>query len=81
MAELESQSGVEAVVGASYGDISNVYALRVVGTPRWRAFFDLDVEGEAPVDLRCYLRLGDTTLTETWLYQHHPGHNAAWIGD
>jgi glucan biosynthesis protein len=24
------------------------------------------------VDMRCYLRLGDTTLSETWLYQYLP---------
>ena len=25
-----------------------------------------------PVDLRMYLKLGDTTLSETWLYQYFP---------
>jgi glucans biosynthesis protein len=38
----------------------------------WRAQFDLVVEGEEPVELRCYLRLGDRTLSETWAYQYHP---------
>jgi glucans biosynthesis protein len=44
----------------------------VVGTKRWRGVFDLDVEGDEPVDLRMYLRLAGTALTETWLYQYHP---------
>jgi glucans biosynthesis protein len=38
----------------------------------WRAQFDLTAEGDAPVDMRCYLRAGDQVLTETWLYTYHP---------
>ncbi|WP_438942641.1 glucan biosynthesis protein [Pseudomonas amygdali] len=38
----------------------------------WRAQFDLTVEGAEPVDMRLYLRLGELTLTESWLYQYHP---------
>ncbi|MES2907394.1 MAG: glucan biosynthesis protein D [Pseudomonadota bacterium] len=38
----------------------------------WRAQFDLAAEGIEPVELRCYLRLGDKVLSETWLYQYHP---------
>ncbi|WP_193385252.1 glucan biosynthesis protein, partial [Pseudomonas syringae] len=38
----------------------------------WRAQFDLMVDGTDPVDIRLYLRLGDQTLSETWLYQYHP---------
>jgi periplasmic glucans biosynthesis protein len=34
--------------------------------------FDLAVAGEEPVELRCYLRLADSALSETWAYQHHP---------
>ena len=50
--------------------MSNAYVIKVVGTDKWRALFDLAVEGTETVDLRCYLRLGDQTLTETWLYQY-----------
>jgi len=63
---------VKPVITASRGAIDNDYALQVVGTTRWRAFFDLKAEGAEPVDLRCFLRLGDRALTETWLYQHVP---------
>src|SRR5690606_630387 len=70
--ELEKRDPVKVEVEASRGKLTNVYALQVVGTRRWRAFFDLDAEGEEPVDLRMFLRLGDRTLTETWLYQHFP---------
>ena len=46
--------------------------LQVVGTTRWRAFFDLKVDGADPVNLRCYLRLKDYPLSETWLYEYSP---------
>lgn len=69
---LEKADAVEPVISASRGAVGNDYTLQVVGTKRWRAFFDLAAQGKEPVDLRCYLRLGGTTLSETWLYQHLP---------
>jgi len=72
--ELEQRYDVTTVASASRGTIDNAVALKVVGTPRWRASFDLFSEGGEPVDLRCYLRLGDRTLTETWLYQYVSGY-------
>ena len=63
---------VKPVVSTSRGAIDNAYVIKVVDTDRWRALFDLQVEGSAPVDLRMYLKLGDTTLSETWLYQYFP---------
>jgi glucans biosynthesis protein len=44
----------------------------VVGTDRWRALFDLQIDGSGPVDLRLFLKLGGKTLSETWLYQYFP---------
>ena len=70
--DVEKLDKVIPVVSASKGRIDNQYALQVVGTRNWRAFFDLYVEGEAPVDLRLFLKLGDRPLTETWLYQYLP---------
>jgi glucans biosynthesis protein len=69
---LQKQDEVEPVINASRGRIDNVYALQVVGTTRWRAFFDLYADGEEPVDLRCFLTLDGRPLTETWLYQYLP---------
>ncbi len=69
---LRRRAPVEPVISASRGRIDNAYALRVVGTERWRAFFDLHADGDQPVDLRCFLRAGGRTLTETWLYQYLP---------
>ena len=35
-----------------------------------RAQFDLTAEGDAPVELRCYLKAGEMVLTETWAFQY-----------
>jgi glucans biosynthesis protein len=72
LADLEKQDEVEVVVSASRGRLDNVYALQIVDTRDWRAFFDLYVDGPEPVELRCFLRLGNRTLTETWLYRYIP---------
>jgi glucans biosynthesis protein len=59
-------------VTVTNGKVDNAYVIKVVGTDRWRALFDLSADGKDPVDLRCYLRLGDETLSETWIYQFLP---------
>jgi glucans biosynthesis protein len=72
--EYGRTDGVELVVTASRGEVSNVYNHPVVNQrQRWRAFFDILATGDDPVDLRAYLRIGDKALTETWLYQYFPG--------
>jgi periplasmic glucans biosynthesis protein len=38
----------------------------------WRTQFDLIVDGTEPIELRCFLKLGDRTLSETWAFQYHP---------
>lgn len=72
LAGLDRDSGVEAIVEASRGSLGNIAAYPVVGTDRWRALFDLDSAGEAPVDLRLYLRHDNAALSETWLFQYFP---------
>jgi glucans biosynthesis protein len=72
LAELDREQKVEPVVETSRGEIIRPYTLPPVGTDRWRAFFDIHVKGQEAVELRCYLRLGDEALTETWLYRFFP---------
>jgi len=72
LASMQQRFDVTPVVTHSRGRVDNAYVIKVVGTDRWRALFDLATEGDEPIDLRCYLRLGDETLTETWLYQWMP---------
>jgi glucans biosynthesis protein len=70
--QMPQRFDVKPVVSASRGTTDNSYAIKVVGTDRWRAFFDLQAEDNAPVDLRLFLKLGDKTLSETWVYQYFP---------
>lgn len=69
---IEQRFDIDPIVDAARGRISGRYVVKVVGTDRWRAFFDLDVTGAEAVDLRCYLKLGDEVLSETWMYQYLP---------
>lgn len=70
---LGREDGVELVVTASRGEVSNVYNHPVVDQrQRWRAFFDIKAEGTEPVDLRAFLRRNGTALSETWIYQYFP---------
>jgi len=64
----------EPVLTASRGTFSYVFTEAVPDgvSGHWRASFDLTVDGQDPVDLRLYLKAGDNTLSETWLYQYHP---------
>ena len=64
----------ELVLTASRGRFSYIFSEAVPnGVPgHWRAQFDFTVEGTEPVDMRLYLKNGDQTLTETWLYQYQP---------
>ncbi len=64
----------EAVLSASRGSFSYVFTEAVPNDVpgHWRAQFDLTVQGDEPVEMRAFLRLGDKVLSETWLYQYHP---------
>lgn len=66
------QRVVEPVVEARNARIDNPYAIRVVGTDHWRLIFDVFPEGDAPVDLRAFLRTSKQALTETWVFTHRP---------
>ncbi len=65
----------EPVLWASRGRFTDYRITEAVpnGVPgHWRTQFDLVADGSDPVDMRLYLKSGDATLTETWLYQYHP---------
>lgn len=72
LARLGKGDAVEAVVTASKGVVRGVAARPVEELGGWRMIFDLDPDGEAPIDLRAYLRFRGGALTETWLYTWHP---------
>jgi glucans biosynthesis protein len=72
LSKMAPRYDVEPVVTVSRGKVSNGYVIKVVGTERWRALFDLAAPGNEPIQLRCFLRLDGKALTETWLYQYFP---------
>jgi glucans biosynthesis protein len=72
LAAMAPRFDVTPEVTTSRGTIDNAYVIKVVGTRNWRALFDLTPDGKEPIDLRCYLRLGEETLSETWIYQYLP---------
>ncbi|TMS59067.1 glucan biosynthesis protein D [Imbroritus primus] len=74
LADLPFGVKPEAVLSASRGKFSYIFTEAVPnGVPgHWRAQFDLTVDGDAPVDMRLFLKTGDRALSETWLFQYHP---------
>ncbi len=72
---LSNNARPEAVISPSRGHIGNTATEPVPnGEPGlWRTFFDLtEVTGSEPVDIRLYLKQGENTLSETWLYHFIP---------
>ena len=67
------QGTEEAVVTASSGQVLRPTVQRNPATGGWRATFELvPGEGTPPIELRCFLRRGTETLTETWSYPWTP---------
>jgi glucans biosynthesis protein len=74
LAELAYGVKPEAVLWASSGSFSYVFTEAVPDgvAGHWRAQFDFTAAGTDVVDMRLFLKHGDQTLSETWLYQFHP---------
>ena len=78
LAKLPRSALVEPVITASRGKIELTSARPLDAINGWRALFDLvPDDSSAPVDLRLYLKAGNKTLTETWLYKYLPPPPAA----
>lgn len=69
---LVTASRVMPIVSASRGQIVVLKSHLVKELNAWRVEFDLKWKGGEPVDLRCYLRLGASAMSETWVYQWVP---------
>lgn len=63
----------EADITTARGQISNIWIEPIPSTRRWRVQFDLNATGGEPVDLRMYLKTKTDVVSETWLFQFHPG--------
>ncbi|HKJ87660.1 MAG TPA: glucan biosynthesis protein, partial [Gammaproteobacteria bacterium] len=70
---VAEDSPMEPVVSTTRGKVVKpaVWLVHELGV--WRVKFDLHWDGDQPIDLRCFLRLGKSALSETWLYQWNPG--------
>ena len=67
---LSSQARVDAVLSASFGQISNTVVHKNLMTGSWRLMFDFEPDPDKdPVDLRAHLKANNQVLTETWIHQ------------
>ena len=65
----------EPVISVSRGSVLAYMIVEAVPDDvpgHWRVQFDLAVEGNDPVEMRCFLKSDVETLTETWMFQYHP---------
>jgi glucans biosynthesis protein len=70
--DLSAETPIDAVVTASLGKIDNISVQKNRFINGWRVYFELKPDGTTPVELRCFLKHGVDTLTETWSYQWEP---------
>jgi len=70
----EGPESVLGVLDSSSGQVSDLVVHRLPGERGWRASFRLIPDGNAAVELRLYLVLGQQRLTETWSYAWYPDH-------
>ena len=69
LSKLPDDAPVQAVVSASTGKVKSVVAHKNSHSGGWRLSFELEPQGSDPSELRCFLKLGEDVLTETWSYQ------------
>lgn len=74
LAKLPFGTRPEAMLWSSRGTFSNIQMEAIPNDipGHWRAQFDLTADGAEPVEMRLFLRNGQETLSETWLFQYHP---------
>lgn len=72
LATLPFGTKPQPILSAPSGTFSYVFTEAVPdGVPgHWRASFDFTASGPGVVEMRLYLKSGDQTLSETWLYQY-----------
>ena len=68
----DANGTVELDLSAEQGTIVGVHTMRIGNSSHWRGVFDFAPVDKRPVNIRGILRLGESVLTETWLYQFVP---------
>jgi glucan biosynthesis protein len=71
---LPEGSGIEPVVTVSNGKVQDFNVLVLPDIKGYRVTFDWYPTGDGvePVEMRMFIKTGDRTLSETWLYQYFP---------
>lgn len=73
LAGLDAKTPVEAIISTSRGEIEITSARPLDAINGFRAMFDLvPDQSTEPINLRLFLKSGNTVLSETWLYQYTP---------
>ena len=73
LAGLPPDTPVDALVSTSSGTLSKPIVQPNPEIKGWRLVFELTPDGNAPADLRAFLRNGNDVLSESWSFQ--------WIRD
>lgn len=63
------EGDVRADVTAANAQLSPTVPRRNPVTGGWRVAFDVEPTGRGPVELRCFLAVGDRKISEIWLYR------------
>lgn len=75
---LLHSSEPKPILWCSRGRFENIKSLPVADSKGdWMVQFDLVAEPGDPVELRLFLSVSDTAISETWVYQYLPFHSAA----
>jgi glucans biosynthesis protein len=72
LGSLSPSDPIEAVVSVQHGKAQPAIVEQMPRPATWRTIFDVVADGPEPVELRCYLKFGETALTETWSYLWTP---------
>jgi glucans biosynthesis protein len=68
LTNLPPDATVEAAASAHAAEVTHSLAMPLPDGKRWRAVVDFRRESGKPADLRCFLRVDGTALSETWSY-------------
>ncbi|PBP80835.1 glucan biosynthesis protein D [Pseudomonas syringae] len=71
---LPEGTGIEPIVTVTHGKVQDFNILVLPDIKGYRVTFDWVPASDSvePVEMRMFIRTGDRTLSETWLYQYFP---------
>jgi len=76
LASMTDETKLEAVVEAEGGTITSSVLFRVDANDVWRLVLDVETGDATSIELKAYVMGLGRKLTETWLYQWRPSHEA-----